>query len=114
MELETVEAGASGRKEGRDVRLPLAMLCLLAFATPGRAEDGWVLWEHPQDVKRQRYGEWRRGQAFEAERWCRGAMTVAINQALTPEALKASELKGVVVEYQCFPANVDPRGAKRD
>lgn len=70
-----------------------------------------MLWERPLDVKGQPSGTWRRARAFESERWCKGAMTTAINEALKPRVHKdGSRIK--LVEYQCLPAGADPSGPK--
>jgi hypothetical protein len=89
-----------------------AVLCwLIASATSASAEGAWVLWARPCDIRSQVCGgEWQRRQTYEAERWCRAARTVAVNQALTPEASKAANARGTVVEYQCLPDTVAPPG----
>lgn len=90
----------------------LAALCWLGPAGPAQAENEWMLWERPLDVKGQPSGAWRRARAFEGERWCKGAMTSAINEALKPKDPKdRTSIK--LVEYQCLPAGTDPSGAKR-
>jgi hypothetical protein len=91
-----------------------AVICwFLALATSALAEGAWVLWARPCDVRSQMCsGEWQRRQTYEAERWCRAARTVAVNQALTPEERQAAYARGAVLEYQCLPETVDPSGAK--
>ena len=87
----------------------------VAVAGPAAAEEKWVLWDRPLDNKGQRQGDWRRGPVFDAERWCKGAMTTAINQALTQQAQSQTapvRTKPTLSEYQCFPESVDPRKAK--
>jgi len=87
--------------------------CLLAVATSAHSDGGWVLWARGCDVKTQVCGgEWRRRQTYEAERWCRAAWTASVNQALTSRGRQAAWAKGTVVEYQCLPDTVDPRGSE--
>ena len=92
-----------------------AMLCwLLAPTTSTLADGGWVLWARTCDVRSQVCGgEWQRQQTYEAERWCRAARTVAVNQALTPAGRQVANARGIVPEYQCFPDSMDPRGPKK-
>jgi len=90
-----------------------ALMWLLTLATSVSAEGVWVLWARPCDLKAQTCaGEWQRRQVFDAERWCKAAQTAAVNQALTLEGIRASWRKGIIVEYQCLPDTVDPRGPK--
>ena len=91
-----------------------AVLCwLLALATSALAEGAWILWARTCDVRSQECGgEWQRQQMYEAERWCRAARTVAVNQALTPQGRQVASRRGTVPEYQCLPDTVDPRGSK--
>jgi hypothetical protein len=55
----------------------LATFSCIALSIGAQAENEWMLWERQLDVKGQADGGWRRKQAFEAERWCKGAMTTA-------------------------------------
>lgn len=93
-------------------RMVGAVLCwVLALATSAGAEGAWVLWARTCDVRSQVCGgEWQRGRTYEAERWCRADRTAFINQALTPKGIKAANARRAVVEYQCLPDTVDPRG----
>jgi len=88
----------------------LASLGIVAMVGPAAAADTWVLWERSVDLKGDPHGEWRRGQVFDTERWCKGAMTNAINQALVKAGQQRG--KGGLAEYQCLPETVDPRTAK--
>jgi hypothetical protein len=95
--------------------LVLVSLGVVAVLGPAAAEEKWVLWDRPVDSKGQGQGNWHRGPVFEAERWCKGAMTTAINQALTRQAQAQTapvRTKPTLSEYQCFPESVDPRKAK--
>jgi hypothetical protein len=91
----------------------LAFLALLggvfAVAPVVRAESRWTLWERPVDVNSSATGEWRRTQTFEAERWCKGAMTTAINQNLLA-GWKGGRLdpNAKIKEYQCQPEDERP------
>lgn len=84
----------------------------LATAGAAHAQSAWVLWERPVPADpRQPPTAWQRREVFDAERWCKGAMTQAINQTL------ASTVKGgrwdphaKVTEFQCLPDGADPRG----
>ena len=94
-------------------RAAVATLSLLCAATTAGAEGGWVLWSRSCDFKSQPCSaEWRRLETFEAERWCRGARTNLINQALTPEGRERAERTKSVVDYQCLTEGADPRGSK--
>ena len=73
------------------------------------AQEKWVLWERQLDSKGEGLIDWRRGRVFDAERWCKGAMTTAINQALT-QTIQVPR-KPSLVEYQCLPESADPRKA---
>ena len=86
----------------------LATLYWMAPSIPARADNEWMLWERQLDVKGQPSGEWRRKQVFETERWCKGAMTTAINETLMPKDRQAAGAKTKLVEYQCLPGPVDP------
>ena len=88
----------------------LVSLGIGAAVGPLAAEEKWVLWDRPLDAKGERQGDWRRGQVFDTERWCKGAMTTAVNQALT--AMSQAGAKPSFAEYQCLPDSVDPRPAK--
>jgi hypothetical protein len=87
-----------------------------AIVGPAGAEEKWVLWDRSLASKGQQQGEWRRGPVFDGERWCKGAMTTAINQALSeaskPVTKPTPGTKPTLSEYQCFPESVDPRTAK--
>jgi len=95
-------------------RIVGAVLCLVfAFATSAFAEGASVLWARTCDVRSQACGgEWQRRETYEADRWCRAAWTAAVNQALTPEGRAVANARGTVLEYQCLPDTVDPRGSK--
>ena len=91
----------------------LAALSVLWAATAAGADGGWVLWSRSCDFKSQPCsGAWRRQETFEAERWCRGARTNLINQALTSEGRERAERTGTVVDYQCLVEGADPPGPK--
>jgi hypothetical protein len=86
-----------------------------AIVGPAAAEEKWVLWDRSLASKEQQQGEWRRGPVFDGERWCKGAMTTAINQALTRPAQSQTapvRTRPTLSEYQCFLESVDPRTAK--
>jgi hypothetical protein len=84
---------------------------VLLFTTPAVAADTWVLWARTCDGQSQTCdGKWQRGQTFEAERWCRAARTLAVNEALTPEGRTAAYARGTVMEYQCLPDTEAPGG----
>ena len=85
----------------------LVSLSLGAVIGAVTAEEKWVLWERPLDTKGERQGDWRRGPVFDAERWCKGAMTNAVNQALT-QTFQVPK-KPSLAEYQCLPESADPR-----
>ena len=95
-------------------RIVGAALCLVfAFAMSAFAEGASVLWARTCDVRSQACGgEWQRRETYDADRWCRAAWTAAVNQALTPEGRAVANAKGTVLEYQCLPDTVDPRGSK--
>ena len=72
----------------------------------GRAEpaDTWVLWARPCQLGAPACtGDWQRRETFDAERWCRAALTTAVNKALTPEGQRTALTKGEVLEYRCLP-----------
>jgi hypothetical protein len=95
--------------------LVLASIGIIAVVGPATAEEKWVLWDRPLDSDGQQQGDWHRGPVFEAERWCKGAMTTAINQALTRPAQSQTapvRTRPTLSEYQCFLESVDPRTAK--
>ena len=91
----------------------LALCCLLSGAGSAHADGGWVLWARSCNLRSQACdGQWQQRQTYEAERWCRAARTTAINQALTPQGRQAARAKGAIVDYQCLPDTVDPRGGR--
>jgi hypothetical protein len=83
---------------------------VLAVAGTAHAESRWALWERPVDLHTQARGEWRPTNLFEGERWCKGAMTIAINQNLRA-GWKSGRLdpKAKILEYRCSPENEPPR-----
>lgn len=90
----------------------LATFSCIALSIAAQAENEWMLWERQLDVKGQPSGEWRRKQVFETERWCKGAMTTAINQMLIARGSKPADVKRGMVEYQCLPSTADPAAPK--
>ena len=87
------------------IRALLALLGgLLAVAAVARAESRWTLWERPVDLNSPAKGDWRPTQVFEAERWCKGVMTTAINRNLLA-GRRGGRLdpKAKITEYQCLP-----------
>lgn len=97
-----------------DFRIVGAGLCwALALTAAAGAAETWVLWARTCDVQSPECrGQWRRGQTFEAERWCRAARTLAVNEALTDEGRTAALKRGTVVEYQCLPDTASPSAPK--
>jgi hypothetical protein len=94
-------------------RCAIAVISLLGAVTPAPAAGGWVLWARSCDFKSQPCSAaWRRLETFEAERWCRGARTNLINQALTPEGRERMEKAGTVIDYQCLAEGSEPSGSK--
>jgi hypothetical protein len=87
---------------------------LLAIATSSALADGTsVLWSRACDIRNAVCdGEWQRVQAYEAERWCRAARIAAVDWGLTIKGRQTAERRGAVMEYQCLPDTVDPRGPK--
>ena len=83
---------------------------VLAVVPAARAEDRWTLWERPVDLNSAAATEWRRTQTFEAQRWCKGAMTTAINRNLIA-GVKDGRLdpRAKINEYQCLPEGERPR-----
>lgn len=95
------------------VRSAAGGICWLLAASTALAQGTSVLWARSCDIRSQVCeGEWRRVQAYEAERWCRAARSNAVNEGLTAEGYQTAMKRGFVVEYQCLPDTVDPRGPK--
>ena len=92
-----------------------SLVAALGAAGAAPAETGWTLWERPIDAATgQPRRDWQRRQSFEAERWCRGAMTTAINQALRAGSSGGRRnARGEVSEYRCLPEGADPQKAPR-
>ena len=90
----------------------LATLCWIVPCLPAQAENEWMLWERQLDGTGQPRGEWRRKKGFETERWCKAAMTTAINETLMPKERPAAGAKRELFEYQCLPGTVDPAAPK--
>jgi hypothetical protein len=92
-----------------------SLVAALGSAGAAPAETGWTLWERPIDAATgQPRRDWQRRESFDAERWCRGAMTTAINQAFragSPGGRR--DAKREVSEYQCLPEGADPQRAAR-
>jgi hypothetical protein len=81
----------------------ITLLGGLSVSAPVAAAETWVLWARPCDLAGQTCtGDWQRRETFDAERWCKAALTTAVNKALTPEARQAALTKGVVLEYRCL------------
>jgi hypothetical protein len=88
---------------------------LLALTSTADAQNAWRLWERPLDaLSGEPKGEWRARESFEAERWCRGAMTRAINQSIAASSAKTKsrERTPTLSEFQCLPEGQDPRRTK--
>jgi hypothetical protein len=88
---------------------------LLGLNSTAEAQTAWRLWERPVDVKTgEPRGEWQSREPFEAERWCRGAMTRAINQSIAANSdkTKSRERAPSLSEFQCLPDGQDPRRTK--
>ena len=86
------------------------MLAVAPAVVSAVAEDQWTLWERPVDINTAAAGEWRRAQTFDAQRWCKGAMTTAINQNQSA-GRKGGRLdpNAKIKEYQCQPEGQRPR-----
>jgi hypothetical protein len=91
--------------------LVAALAGALAGAGSLHAQTGWALWQRPVDTSTgQPRDAWKRLEVFEAERWCKGAMTRAINQTLAAgEKGGRRDPKVPLSEFQCLPAGQDPR-----
>ena len=88
----------------------LALLGGVLAVAPAAAEDRWILWERPVDLNTAAPGEWRRTQTFDAQRWCKGAMTTAINQnQLAGRKDGRLDPKAKIIEYQCQPEGERPQ-----
>ena len=86
------------------------MLAVAPAAAPAAAEDSWILWERPVDLKTSKAGEWRRTQTFDAQRWCKGAMTTAINEnQLAGRKGDRLDPNAKIKEYQCQPEGQRPK-----
>ena len=90
---------------------------LLALMGTAYGETAWMLWERPVDLSTgEPRGEWRTRQSFEAERWCRGEMTRAINRTLGATGSKTKgktrERAPTIAEFQCLPEGEDPQRPK--
>jgi hypothetical protein len=88
---------------------------LLTLTPTAEADTAWRLWGRPVDPKTgEPRGNWQSGEPFEAERWCRGAMTRAINQSIAASGAKTkgSERDPTLWEFQCLPEGQDPRRTK--
>ena len=90
----------------------LATLGWMTPSLPAQAANEWTLWERQLDSKGQPSGEWLRKRGFESERWCKGAMTTAINETLRPNETPVAGTKRKLFEYQCLPGTVDPAASK--
>jgi len=81
----------------------ITLLGGLSVSAPVAAAETWVLWARPCALAGQTCtGDWQRRETFDAERWCKAALTTAVNKALTSEARQAALTKGVVLEYRCL------------
>jgi len=50
----------------------------LSVSAPVAAAETWVLWARPCDLAGQKCtGDWHRRETFDAERWCKAALTTA-------------------------------------
>ncbi|HSE04134.1 MAG TPA: hypothetical protein VLK35_08300 [Methylomirabilota bacterium] len=91
----------------------IATLAAVLAAGAAHAQSAWVLWERPVPAdSRQPPGAWQRREVFDAERWCKGAMTRAINQTLASTVKDGRwDPHAKISEFQCQPDGADPRGA---
>jgi hypothetical protein len=88
---------------------------LLTLTPAAEANTAWRLWERPVDLRTgEPRGEWQSRDRFEAERWCRGAMTRAINQSIEAGGVKSKSQERApnISEFQCLPEGQDPRRTK--
>jgi hypothetical protein len=86
------------------------MLAVAPAAGPAVAQDQWILWERPLDINTSAAGEWRRTQTFDAQRWCKGAMTTAINRNQSAgQKGGRPDPNAKILEYQCQPEGQRPR-----
>jgi hypothetical protein len=82
---------------------------MLAVAPAAHADNRWALWGRPVDLKSAATGEWRHIETFDAQRWCKGAMTTAINQSVQAgRAGGPADAKAKITEYQCLPEGEHP------
>lgn len=93
-----------------DTSILLAMLVgQFTVAMVATAQSEWALWQRQMGASGQPLSAWRRTQLFDAERWCKGAMTQAINQSLSAGVTDGRrDPRLPITEYQCLPAAQGP------